>query len=452
MADPIFYGYRSNPRMADLLMAGGDAQAQHAQRMGELWANTLGNIGGIAAGAIQQHQEQKAQSKNERALLSALDSWDDADPQGSAMRLVSVVGPKEGLRMAEGFNSLRKNATNDDPKTHLATTRAGIQFWEGLSPEGKAQAWGRFRETLAPTVSKLGLPVELPEQYVPEIEDTIRRAGGAIDTFLGKEPKAPEKPKLTNVTVAGPDGRPMEQAFTEEQLRAGVPKYVEPPKPEKREKTLAEIEAEAAARARGSASVKPVDGPEELTLSPEGVVLSSFGPKLKNEARRQAAERGLPVFENSSTQTKGMTLKGIVDEAKELADLLEDDAVAAVVGPALTNPLKALRRASGGYVDLDPKAQRALQLAGMLSDSELRKRSGASAGDAEMKRILGFAVSPTMPLGNLKANLQGMLKAGARDYKFLSGVDLLGSSAAAAPAKALADKFRQKYGTTEVAR
>jgi hypothetical protein len=60
----------------------------------------------------------------------------------------------------------------------------------------------------------------------------------------------------------------------------------------------------------------------------------------------------------------------------------------------------------------------------MLSDSELRKRSGASAGDAEMKRILGFAVSPTMPLGNLKTNLDGMLKAGARDYKALSGIDI----------------------------
>ena len=60
----------------------------------------------------------------------------------------------------------------------------------------------------------------------------------------------------------------------------------------------------------------------------------------------------------------------------------------------------------------------------MLSDSELRKRSGASAGEPEMKRILGFAVQANMPLGNLKTNLKGMLKAAGRDYKALSGVTI----------------------------
>ena len=59
-----------------------------------------------------------------------------------------------------------------------------------------------------------------------------------------------------------------------------------------------------------------------------------------------------------------------------------------------------------------------------LSDTELRKRSGAQINEREMQRILRFATDPNRPLGHNTTAVAGLLKSAARDYKALAGIDL----------------------------
>ena len=233
MGSPIFFDYRANPNMIDLINQGGQAQADFARRQAEMFAGAFQGVGQAVGGAIQQHQEQKQQSKNEQALLAAMDSWDDNDPQESAKRLVRVAGP-EGLKLAQGYMALRKNAENDDPKTHLQTSKAGIAFFKNLSPEGKAQAYPRLLQSLAPTGEKLKIDsTQVPMEYGPEAEAFLDNFMGATDAYLGTKAEKVEAPKKHLVEVAGPDGKPMMRLVGEDELAGGVSKYVASPKADK---------------------------------------------------------------------------------------------------------------------------------------------------------------------------------------------------------------------------
>jgi hypothetical protein len=406
-----------------------------------LWQSALSGAGnalgqGIAQyGAQKQEQQQEQQHQEglkarDAATVQLIQAWDGKDPKMLHAGLVKIGGADWAMKQLPAIQAF-KAPPSKDSKVEIPAMRVTLKNFLKQPPEMQAITYPHLVQRHGDGLSELGVAVDqLPKDFTPDFVPQVQTLVDSLDEVAGAKKDEPKPARLTNVEIADPNDptKPLLKGFTDEEIAQGVPKFVAPPKPEKAEKTLAEKAAEArtlaAAHAQGVADVRANEPGEEFALNPEGVVLSGYGKKQTDAVRKQAAERGLPVFENTTTQVKGMQLAGIVAEAKELAALLEDADVAAVVGPALSNPVKALRRASGGLVDLPPNAQRALQLAGMLSDSELRKRSGASAGDAEMKRILGFAVSPTMPLGNLKTNLDGMLKAGARDYKALSGIDI----------------------------
>jgi hypothetical protein len=52
-----------------------------------------------------------------------------------------------------------------------------------------------------------------------------------------------------------------------------------------------------------------------------------------------------------------------------------------------------------------------MQLMISLSDTELRKRSGAQINEKEMQRILQFATDPTRPLDHNQAAVPGLQSA-----------------------------------------
>lgn len=428
MAQMPAYRSRYGDTITDLLARRGDIAAQGHLQSGAIWGNAVQNVGNIAATAIgdyAQVQQQKEQERQARArdiaIAEVLSSEVANDPQALYKALLQKTDPKTAMAMASGAASLQKLSTAKDPKDAM-TALPGVARGFVAAPDSlKPGLWGVVRERVLS--AGLATPEDLPEKYDPEV------AKGYVEFALGMEKQAATAPKA-------PERIEQNGQFYERQAdgtwapAVGLPTEV--PKAEKSPwaqpftgpdgLSYQKNEMTGEVRRTPGVGTKAAEPAPELTLNPEGVVLSSYGVKQKEEARRQARERGLPVFENATAQTKGVQLAGIAAEAQELATLLNDPDVAAVIGPALTNPLKAARRAAGGLMDLDPDAQRALQLAGMLSDNELRKRTGAAAGEPEMKRILGFAVKPNMPIGNLKTNLQGMLKAAARDYKALSGV------------------------------
>jgi hypothetical protein len=74
--------------------------------------------------------------------------------------------------------------------------------------------------------------------------------------------------------------------------------------------------------------------------------------------------------------------------------------------------------------DLNPDVQDALQLMTQLSDTELRRRSGAQINAQEMQRMLRFTTDPNKPMGHNTRAVNNMIASSSRDHKALSGVAL----------------------------
>src|SRR5574341_22608 len=426
--------------LGQMLLEQGDLEAERAQN---LWSG----IGQTVAGLGQQYgrlrEEQAARQEEERkqeglrardaAIANVFQSWDGKDASQLHRALIRHTDPKSALDLAKGAEGLQRLAVAKSPEEASKELVPVARGFKASSPEMRARL---YPSAIRPSLAKSGLVPEdqLPSEYGPEVDQFV-------DYVLGMQ--APQKPTGEIVETIGPNGEPIKRRVTEQELAApgGVPVYKPPVKetpvkaawgqPFNGPDGLSYQRNEQTGEIRRTPGVgaKAVEPAPELQLNPEGVVLSGYGIKQKEEARKQARERGLPVFENVTAQTKGVTLAGIAAEAKELANLLEDPNVQGVIGPMLMNPKAALRRVSAGYVDLDPQAQRALQLMSSLSDTELRKRSGASITEPEFQRMLKFSTDPTKPLGHNRTAIRGLLKSSARDYRALSGVDIGGEQA-----------------------
>ena len=68
---------------------------------------------------------------------------------------------------------------------------------------------------------------------VPEEEYTLNKGGARYrgDTLINENPELPEPPKSYQVTVPGPDGKPMSRLATPEEMASGVRVYQEPKVP-----------------------------------------------------------------------------------------------------------------------------------------------------------------------------------------------------------------------------
>jgi hypothetical protein len=407
-APKSLYTPRYADNIAQLLTRQGDIAAAGAARSGEIWGNTVNQLGQIAGQAIQGYAAQKEQEKQQKAaeqrqmtFEEAVGTFDPTKPMDTYRKLAVAVGPQAALEFTKGvvsLQNLQKPEANveDFKQTVDALWRTKQMF----GPEYLAQKWPELAPILQKGADKF-LPGADLSQFTPEI---LKGLDQLHEEFNPTKAAKPEP---------GFELSPGQTRFD----ASGKPIASLPAKPAQ---TLAEIQAEAAARARGTASARPSEAPAEYTLNPEGVVLSSYGVKQKNEVRKQAMERGLPVFENAATQTKGVVLAGIVADAKELTDLLALPEVQSAVGPVAGR----WAQLKGSLTSLDPDVRRALQLMTSLSDTELRKRSGAQINEKEMQRLLRFTTDPNKPLDHNTAAVSGLLKAGARDYKALSGLDI----------------------------
>jgi hypothetical protein len=410
----------SGNNIAELLMRQGDIQARRAEQTAAIWGNAINNLGQIGAQAYQQHAEQKDKARREQLLTDAMSTWDPAHPEDFYRRTAAIAGPEMALSAVRAFSALEESKRKAQPDPKLLQTKLEFmgRLWK-QHPDIIKQNWPAFANAVSEVEPLTGIKVS------PEWDDTY---GATLDAFAPGEKQAgtkwierllpgggkemvsvEDKPNQTisaGIVPAKPENLSAEEAY----IRA---RHGEHPTAEQM------LEDRARFSAAGRAPEKPAEKPE-YTLSPEGVVLSSYGVKQKDEVRRQAQERGLPVFENAATQVKGVTLRTIVEDASELKTLLGLKKVQDAIGPVAgrVTQLKAK------VFDLDPDVQRAIQLMTSLSDTELRKRSGAQINEREMQRILRFATDPDRPLGHNTTAVDGILKSGARDYRALSGVDL----------------------------
>lgn len=220
--------------LARTILAGGDAQAQAALARGAAMQGALGGVAQAAITGVQDYQQQKALSKQSQAFLNLFS--DPSAPPGPK-DFVRVLGPK-GLDAAKAWQELQAQDKPPDPET------VAIGF-DALPEDVKAHAWPH----VAPVMEKgHGLPGgSLPPTWDDNARAIVKayakarqkpaepftlRPGevryGPDGQQIASAPAEVKEPKKYPVTVAGPDGRPVQRLVTEEELAKGVPAYREP--------------------------------------------------------------------------------------------------------------------------------------------------------------------------------------------------------------------------------
>ncbi len=401
----------SGVRIADLIMRQGDIAARGAAASGQIWGNAVQQLGQIGAQAYEQHQQEKVRKQREAAFTQAMTTWDSTDPRGSIMRLAKVIGP-DAIKFGEGMmtfeSMIEKNKKAEIPtqdETLKSLKSAGI-LWKN-APGLFNQSYPQLRQQFGPAI-KAHWAMDLPEQPTPEIEKAL--------SALATEPAKPPAdfslgPGQVRFNAAGQQVAAVpatEKPLTHVNLGDRVEFYDAAGK-------LVKTERVGLTPSRAPAPQPP----EDLTLNPEGVVLSSYGVKQKNQARQQAKENGLPIFETAAAQQKAIVYRDIHADATELKGLLELPEVKDAVGGIAGN----WTQLKGRFFELPPNVRRAFQLMNSLSDSELRKRSGAQISVQEMNRMLRFTTDPTRPLDHNTTAVNGLLESSRRDYRSLSGID-----------------------------
>ena len=247
--------YHSDPRIgssiADLLVRQGDIQAQRAQQVGNLWANAVGNVGNIAAGAVQQHQEQQKAEKRKLAFNTAVSQWDGKDPMSLYRSVAPIVGAEDGYRFAQGMVAISKASQGAEPtvdefKVAVKAAKVARKAW---GDDGMAEHWPATSKALAPFAAKFMPGIQMPEQYTPEIgayfdtlDAELSKKEGADASFtltpgakrfdasgkmVAEAPVAPKEEKKYQVTVPGPNG-PVTRLATEAEMAQGVKEYQKP--------------------------------------------------------------------------------------------------------------------------------------------------------------------------------------------------------------------------------
>ena len=170
--------YHSDPRIgssiADLLVRQGDIQAQRAQQVGNLWANAVGNVGNIAAGAVQQHQEQKQKSNRDKILGEAMQSWNPENPQEFMRKMITVGGPEFALSGVRAMTALEESRRKAEPDPKLLATKAEFigRAWK-KSPDFVRNNWAMFASAVPEVTPLRGIEVGQEwdeEKYAPLLD------------------------------------------------------------------------------------------------------------------------------------------------------------------------------------------------------------------------------------------------------------------------------------------
>ena len=416
--------------MVDLILRRGDIQGRAAMGSGAIWGQTIANVGSSIGQGLERRNEQKkvnaqedARLRTETALGEAFERpelWED--PQLAIKTFAAAGVPvKEAFGYVKSMQDFRGLQETPDPDKARASLPGIARYFLALSPEGRAGAYPALRKTLI--ASQLGGEQDYPpgwsEEMIPQVEALAQLekqaappTPGSREELAGLDPESPEYAKsIADTRALAEAGRAAPTALPREAEWALVPG--DPT--QERNKFTGEVRP---------SQVKP-EPAEEPYLPEEGIVLSTVPMADKNRIQKLAHDRGLPAFSSAAAQQKGMTLAAIYAEAVELKTLLDDPDVKFSIGPFMGR----ITETGGKLLGLPPKVRRTAQLMYGLSDTELRKRSGAQINDKEMMRLLRFTTDPTKPLDHNTTAVDGLIGASSRDYKALSGVDLPGFGA-----------------------
>lgn len=165
------YGYRPGSRLIDLIMERGRIGAESAQQYGNIWANTLSNVGQTIGAGIAQHGEEKKKKTRDDAYLAIInDPKAMEDPRYAHQQFLRVGGPEDGSRMFAAYaGGLQLLQPNRDPEKDQKGAAAAINGMRGIKDlEKRGQVWS----TLSPPASKV-FGAQLPQQYDDEFFNKV---------------------------------------------------------------------------------------------------------------------------------------------------------------------------------------------------------------------------------------------------------------------------------------
>jgi hypothetical protein len=321
-------------------MQNGQNQADIHAFKGNNWANTIGAAGQIIGQGIQQHQEQKAQSKRAQAIDQLFSGEQMPDPQS----IIRVFGPKDGLDVIKGLSAIHPEA-KVNYKDRMEQFRDAARGVRALPPDKQA---GGYDFAVKGLVSGGVLKPEEVPPFTPELLEQV--------ASYGQEPAKPvaaKEPKKYEVDVPGPNGTKVKRLVTEEELAGGVQQYVTPPTPkeprEPKEEKLVQIMGPAGqvVWARESEAVgKPAAQAARTPTGQERTALSFY-----NRAK-DASETALKTEESIAKY-------GLLDQGRLAAGGMAGNFVK-------NDEMQSYRQAQRGF-----------------TEARLRKESGATVKDTE---------------------------------------------------------------------
>ncbi len=184
----LYDPYRGGNTIADLLVRGGDIEAQGALRSGEAWGTAAQQLGQIGSEAIQAVAKEGQRKKRDAAVSDFLSAW-DGTPETLLRQMTKILGHVDGPKAAEGILAFRRTAAagaNADFEDFRRSIGGSVALGENFF----ANNWPTIRGGLLPGIGKwLKIaPEKVPERYEPGIWKMVRdldqrwnpRAGGRL--------------------------------------------------------------------------------------------------------------------------------------------------------------------------------------------------------------------------------------------------------------------------------
>lgn len=409
------YGGGGGSRLIDLIMAQGERQAEGHRASGELWGNALANIGQTIAGGIQQAGEEKRLKKRDAAWLGVLnDPKIMADPKALYTASTAIFGP-DGPKMFQGVaGAMQLMQEKRDPVADQKAAVSTIDALRRMDPSARAVAW----QPLGPAARRV-FGEQVPEQYddaffeevlIP-YADSMKGPAKLIPVAQGTAlvNEQTQQPVYTNPAAPPKPPAPPEPGSFGDYMTST---------PERRKEIEAGRKAYQLADDRPRITVNTGGGPgaedDNAAMLLQGGTADKLPIRARAAAVAAARESGgvdgtgfVPM--SGQQQQKFADFMDLRNKAVRLRDLINDSEVAAKLGPimgGITSKTKELP-----LFGASTKVKEAFDLFRDLSDTELRKRSGAAISPNEYERIVGFTVDPSKQPDSNLTNVTRMLEA-----------------------------------------
>jgi|SRR3990172_151194 len=362
--------YRPRNRIADLILAAGQARAAGAARSGEIWGDAIARAASGIGGAIADAPRLRAEStereaatafrerqmaalergeQREEAVSGALGGYGQEDFDINAA--VSSLPPDAQLGARKIYQELESSRLQADESTAYVLAK-GARIAESLletplQDVGMELVSKYFRQHFPQQMERLEATVkEDPSKLKP----LLQHLQGQSERFR-KELEA-RKPKTREIKTRQPGGGERIEIVED------VPGLVRESAPAP-EQPLSRIEAEAAARARGTARGKPPGGDEEK-LYPVDVFNDETGEMertfvTETQARAMATGQAPALGKGPGTAERNRmgAARASIQAGEALLKDLSDPQFTAEVGPIIGR-FNSLTAAAGAG---EPQAQ-----------------------------------------------------------------------------------------------